>query len=160
MNENRAKYSESRQLCCRNPGGFTMLEILLTITVLLVGLTVIFHTTRSALRSMSSARELSEAQNACHTILNELLAQSGKIRPDEGKKIDNLPHWKIRIDIYPAPQPRLYVLHLSAQQFSPQDNMLMGIKYHLIRWVPVERVWLPPPPTETMFGDEFDEFFP
>ena len=140
--------------------GFTLLEILLTITVLLVGLTVIFHTTRSALRSLTSAKELNEAQNACHVILNELLAQSAKIRPDEGKTISHLPHWKIRIDLYPAPQPRLYVLHLSAQQFSPQDGMLIGIKYHLIRWIPVERVWIPPVQSETMFGNEFEEFVP
>ena len=141
-------------------GGFTLLEILLTTTVLLVGLTAIFHTTRSALRSISAARELSEAQNTCHAILNELLAQSAKIRPDEGKTIEHLPHWKIRIDIYPAPQPRLYVLHLSAQQFSPQDGMLIGIKYHLIRWIPIERVWFPPSPSETMPENDFSEFLP
>ena len=141
-------------------GGFTLLEVLLTTAILLIGLTVIFHTTRSALRSISAARELTEAQNACHAILNELLAQSALIRPDEGKAIPALPHWKIRIDLYPASQSRLYVLHLTAQQFSPQDGMLIGIKYHLIRWIPIERVWFPPVQTEATFGDEWGELLP
>jgi len=144
----------------RQRRGFTLLEILLTTAVLLIGLTAVFQTTRSALQRMSAARELTEAQNACQTILNELLAQSAPIRPDTGKTVAQLPHWKIRIDLYPAPQPRLYVLHLSAQQFSPIDRTLIGIKYQLIRWIPVERVWFPPAQQETMSGNEFDAPFP
>ena len=136
--------------------GFTLLEILITTAVLLVGLTAIFQTTRSALHRMTAAKELTEAQNACQTTLNELLAQSAKIRSNEGQPIPQLPHWQIRVDLYPAPQSRLYVLHLSAQQFSPQDGMLIGIKYQLIRWIPAERVWFPPVQTEPMGDNEFD----
>ena len=136
--------------------GFTLFEILLTTMVLLVGLSVVFHTTRSALQRLSAAREQAEIQNTCQTILHELLAQSAPIRPDPGKTIPHLPHWKIRIDLYPAPQSRLYVLHLSAQQFSPQDNLLLGVHYHLIRWIPIERVWFPPIQQEMMEGSEFE----
>jgi len=156
MNPNRAAVIRLRN---QRPG-FTLLEILLTMAVLLVGLTAVFQTTRSALQRMSATKELAEAQNACQTILNELLAQSAPIRPDTGKTIAQLPHWKIRIDLYPAPQSRLYVLHLSAQQFSPQDGMLLGIKYQLIRWIPVERVWFPPAQSETISGNEFESLFP
>ena len=147
--------SSKRFLTSRN-GGFTLLEILLTTAVLLVGLTVVFQTTHSALQQMSTARQLTAAQNACQSVLNELLAQSAPIRPDTGKMVVNLPNWKIRVDLYPAPQPRLYVLHLSAQQFSPQDNMLIGTKYQLIRWIPTERVWFPSSPSETMDTNEFE----
>jgi prepilin-type N-terminal cleavage/methylation domain-containing protein len=141
--------------------GFTLLEILLTTAILLVGLTAIFQTSRSALRSMSASRDLTDAQNACQATLNELLAQSAPIRTNEGKTIDNLPNWKIRIDLYPAPQPRLYVLHLSAQQFSPEDGTLLGIKYQLIRWIPLERVWVAPAETSEAFAsDEFGELPP
>jgi len=139
-------------------GGFTFLEILLTATILLIGLTAVFHTTQSALQRIAAARELTEVQNACNSLLSELLVQAAPIRSDAGKTIPHLPHWKIRVDLYPAPQPRLYVLHLSAQQFSHSDGVLLGVKYHLVRWVPIERVWFPPPPHEMMDENEWGEW--
>ena len=138
---------------------FTLLEVLLAVTILLIGLTAVFQTSRSALQRMMAARELTEAQNACQSVLNELLAQSAPIQPNEGKTIEHLPNWRIRVDIYPAPQPGLYVLHLSAQQFSSIDNTLLGVKYQLIRWVSVERVRFPESQTETFGGSEFESLF-
>ena len=144
----------------RQHGGFTLLEILLTTAILLVGLTVVFQTTKSALQRTAEARDLTEAQNACQSVLNELLAQSAPIQPDSGRSVDNLPNWKIKIDIYPASQTGLYVLHLLAQQFS-LDGTLVGIKYQLLRWVPAERVQvaesLEMPITGT--GDIFEDLF-
>lgn len=137
--------------------GFTLIEILLTASILVMGLTAVFQVSRSALQRMTFSRELTAAQNACQSVLNELLAQSAPIRTDAGKTIDDLPDWKIRVDLYPAPQPRLYVLHLSAQQFSPLDGGLLGIQYQLIRWIPIERVWIPPTQTsESLNADVFD----
>ena len=140
---------------------FTLLEILLAVAILLIGLTAVFQTTRSALQRMSAARELTEAQNACQSVLNELLAQSAPIQPNSGKTIESLPHWRIQVDIYPAPQSGLHVLHLSARQFSPIDNTLLGVKYQLLRWVPTERVRLPEQPSEMLRGgnSEFDSLF-
>jgi prepilin-type N-terminal cleavage/methylation domain-containing protein len=151
-----SRYSGSSSSARTN--GFTLLEILLTTAVLLIGLTAVFQTTRSALQTMAKARELTEAQNACQAVLNELLAQSSPIQPDAERTIEHLPHWRIRIDIYPAPQSGLYVLHLSAQQFSPTDDTLLGVKYQILRWVPAERVHLPDA-SETFVGDEFDDLF-
>jgi len=142
-------------------GGFTLLEVLLAVAILLIGLTAVYQTTLSALQRMSAARELTEAQHACQSVLNELLAQAAPIQPDSGRRIERLPNWRIRVDIYPAPQPDLYVLHLSAQQFSPIDDTLLGIRYQLIRWVPTERVQLPEPfPGSAPFsGSEFESLF-
>ena len=127
----------------RQPSGFTLLEVLLSIAILLIGLTAVFQTTRSALLRMSAARELTEAQNACQSVLNELLAQSSPIQPSDGKTVENLPNWRIRVDIYPASQPNLYVLHLSAQELLPDSDTLLNVKYELIRWVPAEKVRVP-----------------
>ena len=135
--------------------GFTLLEILLTTTVLLVGLTAVLHTSRLALRKIAEARELTEVQNACHSLLSELLVQAAPIRPDAGKTIPHLPQWKIRVDLYHSPQSRLYVLHLSAQKLSSQDDMRFGVKYQVIRWIPIERVWFPPVPQEMWNENEW-----
>ena len=142
----------------RQEGGFTLLEILLAMAILMVGLTAVFQTTRSALQRMAMAKELTEAQNACQSVLNELLAQSSPIRPDSGRTVEHLPNWRIQVDIYPASQSGLYVLHLSAQHFSPRDGTPLGIKYQLHRWVPAERVQLPSP-AETPIIDEFEDLF-
>ena len=147
----------------RQREGFTLFEVLLAVVILLFGLTAVFYATRSALVRMSSARELTEAQNACQSVLNELLVQSSPIQPDAGKTIDRLPNWRIRVDIHPAPQPGLYVLHLSAQEFSPVDQALLGVKYQVLRWVPAERVRIPDiwgAPDEQPFDvNEFESLF-
>ena len=157
----------SFQVCClktrylyrrREDNGFTLLEMLLVMTIMVVGLTAVFQTTRSALQRMTLARELTEAQNACQAILNELLARSAPIEPNEGRTVEHLPHWKIRVDIYPASQSDLCVLHLSAQQFSP-DGTLRGVRYQLLRWVPAEKVRLPEPPETLFIGNEFNSLF-
>ena len=139
----------------RANGGFTLLEILLTAAVLLVGLTAVLHTSRLALQKISEARELTEVQNACHSLLNELLVQAAPIRTDTGKAIPHLPRWKIRVDLYPSPQPRLYVLHLSAHKFSSHDGLWIGMKYQVIRWIPIERVWFSPVQQEVMGTGEW-----
>jgi prepilin-type N-terminal cleavage/methylation domain-containing protein len=142
----------------RRNGGFTLLEILLTTVVLLVGLTAVFQTTKLALQRMAISKELTEAQNACQAVLNELLAQSAPIQPEPGKRVAHLPNWKIQVDIYPASQSGLYVLHLSALQFSPEGDTFIGVKYQLLRWVPAERVQLPTS-DETFGGSVFDDLF-
>ena len=138
--------------------GFTLLEIILTMSILILGLTAVFQTTRLALQRMAIAKELTEAQNACQAVLNELLAQSSPIQPEAGKRVEHLPNWKIQVDIYPASQPGLYVLHLSALQFSPDGATFIGVKYQLLRWVSAERVQFPTS-EETFGGSEFDDLF-
>ena len=143
----------------RQRNAFTLLEVLLAVVILLIGLTAVLHTSQSALKQIAAARELTEAQNVCQSVLNELLAQSSPIQPDAGKTIGHLPHWRIRVDIDPVPQPGLYALHLSAQHFSAIDDTLLGVKYQLIRWVPAERVRLPELPMEMFGGSEFESLF-
>jgi prepilin-type N-terminal cleavage/methylation domain-containing protein len=138
-------------------GGFTLLEILLAMAILLIGLTAVFQTTRSALQRMALSKELTEAQNACQAVLNELLARSSPIQPEVGRTIEHLPHCKMRVDVYPTSQSGLYVVHLSAQQFSPEGTLL-GVRYQLLRWVPAERVQFPES-RETFSGNEFEDLF-
>jgi len=126
--------------------------------ILLLGLTAVFQTTKLALQRMAMAKELTEAQNACQSVLNELLARSSPIQPEAGKTVEHLPNWKIQVAVYPASQNGLYVLHLSALQFSPEDGTFIGVKYQLLRWVPVERVQFPAS-EETFGGSEFDDLF-
>ena len=143
--------------CLRQYRGFTLLEILLATVILLIGLTAVLQTTRSALQRMTMAKELTEVQNACQAILNEWLARSSPMQPEADRAVAHLPHWKIRVDIYPAAQEGLYVIHLSAQQFLP-NGISLGIKYHLVRWIPGIRVSMPEQ-IEIPIENEFDNLF-
>ncbi|MCL2004982.1 MAG: prepilin-type N-terminal cleavage/methylation domain-containing protein [Planctomycetaceae bacterium] len=139
--------------------GFTLLEVLLAVAVLFIGLMAVFQTTRSALQTMNTAKELAEAQNACQALLNELLAQSAPIQADEGKAIERLPDWQIQVEIYPAPQTGLYVLHLSVLHGS---EMQRDVKYQLVRWLPEERVQVSAESStssDISIGNEFEDLF-
>ncbi|MGL6195781.1 MAG: type IV pilus modification PilV family protein, partial [Thermoguttaceae bacterium] len=59
--------------------GFSLIEILVALSVLLLGLAVVIRLTTIANRESTSADELATVQLACQTLMNELLATN--IRP-------------------------------------------------------------------------------
>ncbi len=123
-------------------GGYTLLEILMATAVLALGLSAVFGISRSALRKSVDAAELADAQLACQTKLNELLARQTPISAEPPAGIENLPNWKMTVHIYDAPRPGMSVLHLSAQKFTPDGTPYEGL-YQLLRWIPQHRVARP-----------------
>ena len=120
--------------------GYTLIEVLVATTVLALGLAAIFGLTRSALRTSADAADLADVQLACQTELNELMARQTPIKSVGPKDIDGLSDWKMTVAVYPAPKPRLYTVHVSAQKYSPLDNVPYGTLFQLLRWVPESRV--------------------
>ncbi len=125
--------------------GYTLLEVLMATTVLVMGLSAIFGLSRSSLRISVDAAELAGAQLACQTTLNELLAQQALIAPASPKDIPSLSDWKVAVQVYDAPRPDMSVLHISAQKYMADGVTPFGIQYQLLRWVPQRRIQ----PTQT-----------
>ncbi|MDR0704135.1 MAG: prepilin-type N-terminal cleavage/methylation domain-containing protein [Planctomycetaceae bacterium] len=123
--------------------GYTLLEILIATAILLLGLTAILGIMRSTHQRSVAAADLADAQLACQTLLNEFLAQQSRIKPMEAKPIEGLPNWKITAAVYPATQPGLFTIHVTAQKFDFNTKMPTGIMYQLLRWVPQDRVEIP-----------------
>ncbi|MDR2706908.1 MAG: prepilin-type N-terminal cleavage/methylation domain-containing protein [Planctomycetaceae bacterium] len=132
--------------------GYTLLEILMATAILLLGLTAILGIMRSTHQRSVAAADLADAQLACQTLLNELLAQQSRIKPIPAKPIEGLPDWKITVTVYPATQSGLFTVHVIAQKFDSKTQMPVGIMYQLFRWVPQDRVEIPENNETTLEG--------
>ncbi|MDR2117169.1 MAG: prepilin-type N-terminal cleavage/methylation domain-containing protein [Planctomycetaceae bacterium] len=123
--------------------GYTLLEILMATVILLLGLTAVLGIMRSIHQRSIAAADLADAQLACQTLLNELLAQQSRIKPVPPKQIEGLPDWNMTATVYPSTKSGLFVLHITAQKINPNTNTPAGINYQLVRWVPQDRVEVP-----------------
>ncbi|MDR2439568.1 MAG: prepilin-type N-terminal cleavage/methylation domain-containing protein [Planctomycetaceae bacterium] len=123
--------------------GYTLLEILMATAILLLGLTTVLGIMRSTHQRSVAAADLADAQLACQTLLNELLAQQSRIAPVSAKPIEGLPDWNISATVYPAPKPGLFVLHITAQKIDLNTKKPAGIIYQLLRWVSQDRIEVP-----------------
>lgn len=132
--------------------GYTLLEILMATAILLLGLTAILGIMRSTHQRSVAAADLADAQLACQTLLNELLAQQSRIKPIPAKPIEGLPDWKITVTVYPATQSGLFTVHVIAQKFDSKTQMPVGIMYQLFRWVPQDRIEIPENNETTLEG--------
>lgn len=133
------KFTETPPRRC----GYTLLEILVATTILVIGLASLFGIARSAQKKSVDAADLASVQLACQSTLNELLARQAPIKSFGIRNLDDVPQWKITLDIRPSPKRGLYTLHLTAQKFTLQGDLPVGAPFHLLRWVPEERVQLP-----------------
>lgn len=132
----------------RRPGinrslGYTLLEILLATTVLVIGLAAVLNLTQAGRKKSIAASDLSAVQLTCQSTLNRLLAQQAPIQPFGPIDLMGVSRWKIALQIYPSPKEGLYVLHMVAQKFEADGVYTTGPPFHLLRWVPEHRIKLP-----------------
>jgi prepilin-type N-terminal cleavage/methylation domain-containing protein len=139
--------------------GYTLLEILMATAILLLGLTAVLGIMRSTHQRSVAAADLADAQLACQTLLNELLAQQSRIKPVSAKPIEGLPDWNITVTVYPAPRTGLFVVHVAAQKINPNTKLPTGIMYQLLRWIPQDRIEIPENNEIIEGTDLFDEPF-
>lgn len=120
--------------------GYSLLEILVALTILVIGLAAVFGITQSARHRSIASSNLAAAQLSCQTTLNELLAKQQPIAPIPLRPIEGLQHWKLTVNLYAASQQGLSVIHVTALEYLPQSDIPTGISYQLLRWIPIERV--------------------
>ncbi|MGL4593960.1 MAG: type IV pilus modification PilV family protein [Thermoguttaceae bacterium] len=139
--------------------GYTLLEIMLATTILVMGLVVIFHTTDLARKKSIAASDLANVQLACQTHLNEILASRAPIRPSPPKSVDGVYNWFFWTELKASPQQNLCVLLITAQKMSSNGTTPIGSPFFILRWIPLSRAELPKSPTgfdqTNEFGDPF-----
>ncbi|MDR2755231.1 MAG: prepilin-type N-terminal cleavage/methylation domain-containing protein [Planctomycetaceae bacterium] len=123
--------------------GYTLLEVLMATAILLLGLSTVLGIMRSTHQRSIAAADLADAQLACQTLLNELLAQQSRIKPVPAKPIEGLPDWNISVTVYPAAKTGLFVVHITAQKIDLHTQKPTGIMYQLFRWVSQDRIEVP-----------------
>ncbi len=122
---------------------YTLLEVLMATAVLALGLAAIFGVSNAALRKSVDAAELADAQLACQTKLNELLARQAPIKATPATDMEELTNWKISVQVYDSSRPGLSTVHISAQKYLPDGVTAYGVLCQLLRWVPQNKVEIP-----------------
>ena len=82
---------------CGHREGFSLLEVVLATAVLLGCVIVLSHIAFVGRSHMESADQLSIAQLACQTRLNEMLSGAAPIQPVAGEPIAELPGWSLSV---------------------------------------------------------------
>ncbi|MDR1385572.1 MAG: prepilin-type N-terminal cleavage/methylation domain-containing protein [Planctomycetaceae bacterium] len=124
--------------------GYTLIEILLSLTVLTAGLAALSAMTSRAGRTAAAAEELSSAQLACKTRINEILAGAKPIAPTFREPISGLEHWFLSIELMPTNKPELTAVSVSAsRERLPSDtNSRMGgaNRFEITIWINNARI--------------------
>ena len=115
--------------------GFTLLELLIAMTILLMGLSALFHINNESRIASVAAEELATVQLACQTKMNELLATSGGAVFARGaEEIPNVNGWKMSVEKKPLNHKGIVVVRIfAAKQDVPVTDR--NGHYELVRWI-------------------------
>jgi len=116
------------------PRGFTLLELLIAMAILLMGLSAIYHLNNNSRATSVAAEELAVVQLACQTKMNELLASN--TRPIRAGSIEAIPHtngWTMSVATFSLNRPGLYGVRITAKKQGAAVTDINGY-YELVRW--------------------------
>ena len=97
--------------------GFTLLEILIVLTILLVGLSALSTLLGSAMRQAVEAEEKTSIQMICQNRLNRILSGEETVLPDESQEIDRFNQWNMTVHLDDAPLSELVRIRIVAQKY-------------------------------------------
>ncbi len=113
--------------------GFSLLEVLLAMAILIGSSIVLMELASIGMRHAASARDLAEAQRLCQSKLNEIvvgIAPAETIRP---MPCEDNPRWICWVNVQPAEQPGLALLEVGvAQELVPNKQTN---RFTLQRWI-------------------------
>jgi len=121
--------------------GFSLLEVLLSTTVLLGCVIVLSHIAFVGRSHMEDATALASAQLVCQTRMNEMLAGATPIEAVSDEPIAELPGWGLTVTIDSAEQPGLLAVEVAASALSEEvtgsstEAAPAGKRFSLVRWI-------------------------
>lgn len=99
-----------------NRAAYTLIEVLIALTVLIAGFTALASMTNRARRAAIASEELAIAQLACQTRVNELLAGVRPIAPSFNEPVAELDHWYMTTELFPAIKQGLTAVRVQVQR--------------------------------------------
>ena len=111
------------------------MELLIAMTVLLLGLLAIYQLNNASRTASMAAEELAFVQLACQTKMNELLASNTRrIQTGAVETVPNTNGWTMSVTTFSLNQPGVYGVRIIAQKrgAAVRDNNSF---YELVRWV-------------------------
>ncbi|MGL4943489.1 MAG: hypothetical protein ACRC46_09900 [Thermoguttaceae bacterium] len=102
-----------------NRVGYTLIEVLVTTAVLVVGLGSVMQLSALTLREAQVASEISLAEMACQSHLATLMATNKPIARHTVVAIPDLPHWTLTVTVVPSQVRGVATLTLNARRGQP-----------------------------------------
>ena len=87
--------------------GYTLIEVIIAMAVLIAGFAALTMMVNRARQAAIAAEELSIAQLACQTRVNEMLAGVRPIGPAFNEPVAELDHWHMTTELFPTTKPGL-----------------------------------------------------
>ncbi|MDR1958605.1 MAG: prepilin-type N-terminal cleavage/methylation domain-containing protein [Planctomycetaceae bacterium] len=121
----------------RRGSGFTLLEILISLVVLLLGLGVLVRITQTARSQSELSHELSTVQQVCQSRMNEMMAGSLPLQTIMEEPIPDLPDWTLSVSLDTLRKPGIVAVTVSARchQPGPDRKRRRAGRYGIVRWV-------------------------
>lgn len=117
----------------RRRAAFSLLEVLLATGILLGAVAVLGELARLGRINALAARDQTQAQLLCETMLGEILAGAESGEPHSEQPLEAAPGWLCRIDREPLEQPGLTSLRVTVAQDLPEAKR--PVRFSLVRWI-------------------------
>ena len=122
------------QATCQNRNGLSLLEVILSITILGLSLVAIGALVSTGYRSALDARLQSDANLLCETKMAEVVAGVIELQSVSGAVIEENREWEYRVDVEPSDQLGLLFVRVTVSQLKSVSDR--PIELSLVRFVP------------------------
>jgi|GEM_PF-6344473 len=123
-----------------NRGGYSLLEILIAITILATGMVGLSMLTEAGQTRSLLSRELSLAQLACQTRINEILAGSVPLQTINDEPIPALRGWTLSVALDPNQKQGILAVWVTAQRQQNQNmdsRLRRAGRFRIVQWMNV-----------------------
>ncbi|MDO5567396.1 MAG: type II secretion system protein [Planctomycetia bacterium] len=116
--------------------GFTLLEVLIVLAMLLFGLAVVSELMNGSLRQADDTEERTEIQLVCQNRLNEIAAGALTVSPGVPETVPSFPHWVMRTFLEGTPLPNVTACTVVAQKYeTTRDVPIEGKQIVFKQWM-------------------------
>jgi type II secretory pathway component PulJ len=113
--------------------GFSLLEVLLAASILLGSVIVLGQLAQVGSRAARAAQQLSEAQNACESVLQSIVAGALPLEPLENEPLDSHPEWVVTVEIQAPPANGVAAVQVRVDSDTRQGKSPRT--FSLYRWI-------------------------
>jgi hypothetical protein len=118
--------------------------VLVALAILVIGVSALATMTNHARRSAVAAEELSTAQLACQTRVNEMLSGIRTITPSFNEAVTGLDNWFLSVELFPATKPGMTVLRVQISRRQPPGSVTSRVAgadfFEITQWVGNARI--------------------
>lgn len=121
-------------------GGFSLLEMIVASGILLACLVVLGRLAAEGRHHVDDIENLSQAQLACQTRLNELLCGAHSLEAVENEPLAELPGWAVSVSVEPLQRSGVSAVRVTVakerdEEASGLEDRPLGPQFTLVRWV-------------------------